>query len=80
MARHLRLPALLSVVVLSATACGGGSKPDPDARVVDATPDAVVCPDFFCVPDGTGTGDECPYPTCSTGPTGLECPEHCQVA
>lgn len=79
MKRQLRLPAMLSVVVLSAAACGG-SKPDPDARVVDAAPDAVVCADFFCVPDGTGTGDECPFPTCSSGPMGLDCPEHCQLA
>ena len=86
MKRPFRLPAVLSVVVLSGAAvnaivaCGGDDAPPPaDAARADATgPDAVNCVNY-CFPDGTGTGDECPFPTCATGPASDVCPEHCSI-
>jgi hypothetical protein len=91
---QLRLPGVLSVAVLTAVSvgeivgCGDGGSPDPDARAdgrlpdgppVDGlTPDAVECVNY-CFPDGTGTGDECPFPTCATGPDFMTCPDHCSV-
>ena len=61
------------------TGCGDEEPPTPDGRTADATPaDAVMCV-AYCFPDGTGTGDECPFPTCATGPNFDQCPEHCDV-
>jgi hypothetical protein len=87
---QLKLPAVLSIVVMTSGGvgavvggCGDGS-PDPDARLADAPrvdarpPDATVCVNY-CFPDGTGTGDECPFPTCATGVAFDECPDHCDV-
>jgi hypothetical protein len=81
---QLRLPAVLSVAVMTAT-CGGGGGPDVDARPVDGAmtadatqPDAVECINY-CFPDGTGTGNECPFPTCATGPDNTMCPDHCTI-
>jgi hypothetical protein len=82
---QLKLPAVLSVAVLTAVSvgelvgCGGDDAPEPDARVVDAPgADAMECVNY-CFPDGTGTGDECPFPTCGTGPDFDMCPDHCTI-
>jgi hypothetical protein len=86
---QLKLPAVLSVAVMTAVSVGelvgcDGDSPAPDAaradaRVPDASgPDATMCVNY-CFPDGTGTGDECPFPTCATGPNFDECPDHCTI-
>ena len=86
---QLKLPAVLSVAVLTAVGVGqmvscGSESPQPDAgradaRVTDAPgPDATECVNY-CFPDGTGTGNECPFPTCATGPAFDVCPDHCSI-
>jgi len=95
---QLRLPAVLSVVVLTggavvaALGCGDDrSRPDApttdgpradagrvDARPVDGAPADAGCVNF-CFPDGTGTGNECPFPTCATGVDHTTCPDHCTI-
>ena len=72
----LRLPAVLSVVVLTAAATVAVTSCDDD----DPPPaDAATTCDEYCFPTG-GSGDQnCPFPTCATGPNLDVCPADCDV-
>jgi hypothetical protein len=77
MKAKLRLPAVLSVVVLTAAATAavtscGDDDPPPQA-------DAATTCDVYCFPAGGSGQQNCPFPTCATGPNLDVCPADCDI-
>jgi hypothetical protein len=75
MKAKLQLPAVLSVVLLTAAATVAVTSCDDDDP---PTADAAPCQEY-CFPTGGSGQQNCPFPTCATGPNFDVCPADCDV-